>query len=39
MYIDAPEKPGAVVLAAPLFIAIRICAVEGGRDGSIPNCR
>ncbi len=27
MYIDAPEKPGAVVLAAPLFIAILVCAV------------
>jgi hypothetical protein len=27
MYIDAPEKPGALVLAAPLFIAILVCAV------------
>jgi NADH-quinone oxidoreductase subunit N len=27
MYIDAPAKPGSLVLAAPLFIAILICAV------------
>jgi len=27
MYIDAPEKPGAVVLAAPLCVAILVCAV------------
>jgi NADH-quinone oxidoreductase subunit N len=26
MYIDAPEKPGAVVLAIPLFVAILVCA-------------
>jgi len=27
MYIDAPEKPGRVALAAPLFVAILICAL------------
>jgi hypothetical protein len=27
MYIDAPEKPEPVVLAAPLFAAILVCAV------------
>jgi len=35
MYIDAPEKPGAVVLAAPLFIAILVCAVGVVRDGPL----
>ena len=27
MYIDAPARPGAVRLAAPLFVAILICAL------------
>jgi NADH-quinone oxidoreductase subunit N len=27
MYIDAPDKPGRIPLAAPLFVAILICAV------------
>ncbi len=27
MYIDAPEKPGRVPLAAPLFVAILFCAI------------
>jgi NADH-quinone oxidoreductase subunit N len=27
MYIDAPEKPGRIPLAAPLFVAILFCAI------------
>jgi hypothetical protein len=36
MYINAPDKAGPVVLAAPLFVAILICAVGVVVMGGYP---
>jgi NADH:ubiquinone oxidoreductase subunit 2 (subunit N) len=36
MYIDAPVRPGAVRLTAPLLIAILLCAVGTVARGLYP---